>query len=107
MTVEANSSPPIHHRNDGIGLEAFAIGETYETAAPNRKQSHLYSYSADVLPACRGGVSPAHLGSEAKLKRLRLCRRRRNYTSRPGSLDLGPLQPWGQRLHEAKRHQIR
>ena len=26
MTVEANSRPPIHQRNDGIGFRAVAIG---------------------------------------------------------------------------------
>ena len=47
MTVEANSSPPIHQRSDGIGLEAFAIGEIYEIVTCESPQQ-----SAAEIPAC-------------------------------------------------------
>lgn len=51
MTVEANSRPPIHQRNDGIGFRAVGMGEDW--GGQELSVTCDFSFSAD----CKAGLS--------------------------------------------------
>src|SRR5947209_6844200 len=89
MTVEANSSPPIHQRNDGIGLEAFAINGLGSAGRP---------------PAIAQTSRPRSL--ESPLLETVQQKSRRRIIQVSSASDISALQPRRQYLHERERHQI-